>query len=537
MVNDLSSSPVISLLGHEEENFYELGRGDTHGFLLVQQSLKRNLGNIPSLNKILHRLIEQTAATLFNNHGQLKRNLYAYAEGMELPLEKVCGTFILPEILSASSFFMPNFMKTLMGCSSLFFMESKDTGISHFRVLDYPLIDAFAQNAQTILMQFPRQKVFFFTTKGMPYPSITAMNESGLTLALHQKPCNLFWPKGVPIFEVAKLIMAEARDRQDLETIIKENPTMTGWGIYSCIGNEVLSIDLLGDQYWIKSHSMEEGKVCYFCNESPNHRAFQNVIPLGLDFFNQMRRESIEEYLAKKLQKTPLNEDIILRGLTKPLGQKGMSAANWRQSPLTINSIDTCILNPKQQSTLRMSGRPPKIFDRGYETYHQCFHRQPIMKAHKKRPEKRLQRYYQGLSYFAQAALSYQKKDIHALFHSLQMAHAYYRGWPEQTIIRFYDVVFQYIFLKSARDEHSLLDDFEKLSGKLPYYLDQQCTLFILRLHKLLNLATTTPTLSHDPLKKIWEREGKLKPAILRAQRFLYNPRPGILDIIYPFSS
>lgn len=528
-----SGPSVITLFGREEENFYHLGTRDRNGFLQCYHSLQHGLGSSPALLKVVSEIVAQTAKLLFSRHGQLKRNLEAYSEGMQLPLEQVYGGFLLPEIFASKSFFMPNLIGTFLGCSSLFFKESGDSGISHFRLLDFPLVEAYPQYQQTVLMKFPRQKVFFFTTQGMPYPGITAMNESGLTMALHQKNNKFFQYSGTPILELAKLVISEARDRKDIEDIIKENPSMSGWGIYSCLKDEVLAIDILGEKYWIKSYPLEPGQTLYFCNECPEHSAFQDVITFGGDEYNRMRRESIEEYLVKK---ESLNEDTILKGLSKPLGRKGSSAAKWRQSPLALNTIDSCLLNPLQRRALRVRGPAPKNFHQGYQTFQQCF-TEPKVKIYKKRPEKRFQRYLQGQAHFSRVTHYYQERKIHALFHSLQMAEEYYQGWPEHYIVRFYHIVFQYILLKSARDEYVLLSEFEKLQGKLPSYLDQQCKLFILRLHKLLELDIPGLALEHPQLQKIWAREVRFRSVILRAQRFLYMPRPANLDIIYPFVS
>ena len=225
------SAPVISLLGQEEENFYQLGLQDQKEFPLTYQALQQTLGHFPSyLSHVFHSIIKQGGGPIIERHPQLKRNLQAYGAGLEIPPRDLYGVFLLPEILSASGRFIPNFMGNLLGCSSLFFRESQDSGISHYRLLDFPLYDAFTNHTQTVLFQFPRQKVFYFTLKGMPYPALTAMNESGITLAIHQKFNTFFNYKGTPIFELAKLIMAEARDRQDIEMIIKDNPHHDGMG-------------------------------------------------------------------------------------------------------------------------------------------------------------------------------------------------------------------------------------------------------------------------------------------------------------------
>ena len=531
-----SNIPMIVLLDREEENFYQLGVRDKDGFLPAYHSLLHNLGNFSGpIKKLLHGIVEQTCAALLNKHPQLKNNLQAYADGLEMPLKKVYAIFILPEILSAPSFFMPNIIGSLLGCSSVFFRPSDRPGISHFRLLDFT-VPTFAENAQTVLFQFPRQRVFFFSSKGMPYPALTAMNESGLTLALHQKPSKYFQYQGTPIFEVAKLIITEARDRKDIEDIIGENPTMTGWGFYCCLNDEILAIDLLGKEHWIKSYTLEEGQARYFCNERPPHPDFQRVIPFGLDPYNCMRRESMETYLAQKSQEGPLNEDIILKGLTRPLGAKGAGSANWKHSALSAYTIDSCMMNPLHGTALRMAGPAPKIFPQGHHNYQSCFSDNPQVRISPGREEKRLQHYYQGLSHLGQCTYYYQKKNIHALFHSLQMAEEYFKGWPEQNVVRLFFLAFQYIFIKSHGQEAALLDDFERLLDKLPDYLNQQCKLFILRLYKLLDLRAPELTLEHQHLKSIWATEVKLKSSVLRAKRFLYAPRIEVLDIIYPFS-
>ena len=310
---------------------------------------------------------------------------------------------------------------------------------------------------------------------------------------------------------------------------------MTGWGIYSCLGDEVLSIDLLGNRSWIKSYPLEVNKTRYFANESPDHKHYHNTISLGFNHYNQMRKESIQEYLAKKSKKGPLRMETVLRGLSQPLGRKNTSAARWKSSPLSLCTIDSCVLNPQKQWALRLKGRAPKIFEQGHETYHKCFTR-PVVKSHRKRSIQRFHSYYQGFQYLSQCTQCFQEKNIHGLFHSLQMAIVHFQGWPEQTIASFYNSIFQYIFLKEpARDEEIMLKSFEELLDKLPPYLNEQCKLFILRLSNLLGHPTQKLTLNDEGLKKVWNKEAKLPPFILRLQRFRYIPRPETSDVVYPF--
>ncbi|MCY4645126.1 MAG: hypothetical protein OXB88_10955 [Bacteriovoracales bacterium] len=544
-----SSSKLMRLLGTEDENFYRLGQEDKKAYSYARRSFLDNLSHFssPLLQKLLGGGLEALALALLKRHRDMGQNLKAYAEGLERPCEKVFATFLLPELFSSYGLLTPNIMAPLLGCSSLFFRSTRSPGppskasssprgITHFRLLDISLSDSFSKYAQTILFSFPKQKVFFFTTLGIPYPSLTAMNESGITLALHQKPGKFFSLKGTPIMKLAKLIITEAKNREDIEKIVKENPSMSSWGLYLGLKEEVLEIDVIGDRHWITSHPLPEGKALYFCNEGPKETDTHKIIPYGFDEYNRMRREIVEDYLARESQKGPLSEDIILKGLTLPLGEKTVCTSRWKQSPLSPHTVDSCALNPVENRALRLRGKAPKILKRGYETYSDCFG-SPRSQGHDEKGRKDLVHWEQGLEHLSEAMAHFRGKKTNALFHSLQMAEECYGGWPEQKIVHFYRIVFEYIFLKSARDENILLEDFEKLLGQLPPYLNEQCKLFILRLHKLLKLPPPDLTLEHEQLKRIWKGESKLQEKILRGKRFLYIPKPEILDIIYPFTS
>ena len=430
--------------------------------------------------------MEQIAPKLFKEHTSLKKNLLAYAEGLGLPLNKVSPSFVMPEILCSHNVFNPGIMSALLGCSSLFYKSPETQNICHFRILDLPLNGYYAEHAQTILFQFPKQKVFFFTCKGMPYPSLTAMNESGLTLALHQQPCNFFNYRGTPIFELTKTIMAEVKDRQDLMKMVKSHESMSGWNIYCCLKEEVFDIQFQEKQKpTIRTHHLQEGETLYFGNEPSEEIKDAKIQPYGFCHFNNMRKESLQRYLAEN---KPLSQKTILKGLSTPLGHKGDDSREWKHPPLSLHSVDLCMLDPGQSSALKMEGPAPKSFPGTYTIYHDCLSLHTKMSQGREESHQDHHLSRRGLHYFSRCTRAYRQKNIPQLFHTLQMAHECYQGWPEQNIVHCYYLVMEYIFLTSTRDEHSLLKKFEQLAKKLPPYLEQQRRLFVLRLHKLLEI-------------------------------------------------
>ena len=119
--------------------------------------------------------------------------------------------------------------------------------------------------------------------------------------------------------------------------------------------------------------------------------------------------------------------------------------------------------------------------------------------------------------------------------HYIQMAIEHFKGHKWQDISRFYFMVLQYLYEKDSRDLSYLYEDLVSLEGKLPKYLDDHRVLFLMRLEKILGhtILKTTKDIQNKNIQRIYEKERKLRPAIIKMMRPLIFPRIDILDIIY----
>ena len=126
---------------------------------------------------------------------------------------------------------------------------------------------------------------------------------------------------------------------------------------------------------------------------------------------------------------------------------------------------------------------------------------------------------------------------ITGAYHSLQMAICYFKGYPEYYIVKFYYSVLQYLYESDKRDFTYIYEEFDRLKGKLPEYLEDHRQLFLLRTGKIIGhkAENQADLIQHPELKKYYQHEYKLSPLALKALKNLIFPRIEILDIIYSY--
>ena len=126
-----------------------------------------------------------------------------------------------PEILTALTQFMPLNMVQL-ACSSIFHLNQNGEML-HLRVLDFPLHDTYAQADRVLKTDFHnKQKVCSMCPRGMPLHCLTAINESGLSIAIHQKFDRHFMSSGTPILMIAHEIISKAKSLKEAKRISKK---------------------------------------------------------------------------------------------------------------------------------------------------------------------------------------------------------------------------------------------------------------------------------------------------------------------------
>lgn len=127
------------------------------------------------------------------------------------------GTEIAPEL-------QPNF-----GCTSVIW-DSGNASVLHGRNLDYESVGYWDKN-QLVMQIVPKEGLAHVavTALGVHTTGITAFNEAGLTLAVHQLTIDDTTSRGTPMPIIASEVIRFARNINDAIKIIKSFPRAGGW--------------------------------------------------------------------------------------------------------------------------------------------------------------------------------------------------------------------------------------------------------------------------------------------------------------------
>ena len=256
----------IHLFGDPEENFYILGKRDKSSF----EGIYQQISMLCARNQIMAKVLKLT--TEFNTHLSRKpdtlyqKYLSAYSEGMERPKNDLAFALLLPEIVASFNKWTPQLLGAVPGCSSLFVKHPETASYIHGRILDYALSGPFEKSERTILYEFNKQqKIFSYSTVGMPFPSLSSFNESGLSLALHYKHGKHFDLDGTSIFEITYDIISKCDNIREAIKLIKKQKSISYWGLYLADKNgEVASIDIKGHEVFQEKFDLNDHKYLYF---------------------------------------------------------------------------------------------------------------------------------------------------------------------------------------------------------------------------------------------------------------------------------
>lgn len=539
---DEKLSEHIHLFGDPEENFYALGLKDKERFGEIYTQITRLCARADFLATALKLSAEMAGNLSSKGSIDLNKELKAYADGLERPVSDVRFLLLLPEIVASFNKWIPNLMSIIPGCSSLFMMNKNRDGLLHGRVLDYAISGPFEKYERSSLFEFKgRLKVFGHASAGVPLPSLTSMNERGLTMALHYKHGNYLDLKGDSIFSIAYQIISYCSDIHDVKKFLKNYPSMSHWGIYVGDKNgEVASIDIRGREIYQEKFDLKDYPYLYFNNRPLlKDPALKTSQPYGALDQCKMRRDSMTKKLKNKSLKNP-DAALVLELLTTPgqgssKAQNERSSSNWNLSPITPSSIQAIAFDNKEMSSLRIPGVGPKIFRGEMIEASSIFDDIQFKKLKKKTGlDANYILAYENLAKF-QSHLDAGK--VEAAYHEIQMALELFDGYPERNIIQFFLYVLEYLYEGESKELAYLHQDFESLEGLLPSYLEDQRLLFLMRLEKILGhqVRSDAVMIKNKNLRKLYEKEKKLRPQALKLLRKFIFPRIEMLDILYAY--
>ncbi len=529
--------PIIELIDTSTNNFYALGTLDRKNYLPSYNHLK-SLLKTPwkKVDQIIINALELILKNSAPIYPEFYKNVSAYSRGLGVEYESIAMTYLIPEIVSSMSKWMPRVPTFLWGCSSYF--QGNDEGTpKHIRLLDFPLVGSYDNAERILIFNEPGyQKITSFSSAGFCYPSLTAMNESGITLALHQKFTHIFNPSGTPIFEIAFQLLKQCNDRQSVLSFLNGQKSISSWGLYIGLpSGEVLCCDLLGKKSDIKIHDIKPGQVLYFNNLLENKKnSSSNKIPFGLENHCSMRNK-IAKIKIKKIVESKIDNSSDLLKEISTLHQHTGIPKNWAQDPISPHTITSCVLDPINSKIMYIPGSAPKYFNGEIHVVNK------IWNKNKKREVLNLaepirNNQYLGLENLILAQTYFDLGKIHNCYHKIQQAISLLNNYPEKYIANFYFSVFRFKFEKNHNTNIRLLKEFTLLEKKLPVYLADHCRLFIYRLQKHLKQKITIKEINikNNNLKKVFKFERKIPAKVLiKTISPIMNPRIELLDIIY----
>jgi hypothetical protein len=532
--------PSIKLIGDPVENFYQLGLKDKEHFLPLYTHIK-NLSSpkVPLLPEVLEEVAKQFVSTNFYQEHQDNELIKAYAEGLDKPFREVALCTLLPEFLSSMGKWIPELPNNLLGCSSFFFWDEEKNCPGHTRILDFPLIDTFDQNERLINFQFQgQQKIAGFTTAGLPFPSLTSMNEAGVSMALHQKFTDHFDTNGTPIFQLAYELIKKSTSMATALEFLKESRSVTTWCFLLGFPNgDVLVADLSGDKLVYETHNISKGEVLYF-NNNPLDQGFLDSIqlPSGISHYNLMRKKSADKKI-NKIKKDKITAEIFHKVISTPTASKNYKT--WSLDVITPSSLSIVTMLADKGEALVNTGNAPKYYNGESILITDLFGKtkQNFIKS---RQKKSIQNYINGMRSLMIAQKHFDLNDFNKTYHNLQMAIDQLIFYPEVYIARFYFLALQYCEESHKMIRSQILQDFIELKPFLPDHLQDHTLIFIARLERVLTGETdiTENDIKDSYLKSIFTRELIIPALILnKTLKPLINLRIDLLDIIYAHGS
>lgn len=539
-IEDLNNLPHIHLIGNPEENFYSLGRRDKEGYELIKKQITQLCMRSTYAAVLIKKLTEWSKD--YNKRGSidLSREYKAYAEGLEIPVNDLYFNLLLPEIVASFNKWLPHLLGVIPGCSSLFLWDKENQGVVHSRILDYALSGPFEKYERTILYEFSKRlKTFSYSTVGMPTPSLTTINEKGLTLALHYKHGDFFDINGDSIFSLIYQISSYCTSIQEVKKYLHGYSSIGHWGIYASDSNgNIGSFDIRGQQVYFEKFDLKEHDFLYFNNRPLVSSKEEELLqPYGNKAQCIMRKETLFKQMEKYKYSAKDHTTELLRVLTEIKPVKSYSAKKWKLSPVNPGSIQAVSMHNSLFETCHILGKAPKLYQGEIEKYSQIF-KNRTSKSFLKKTKIDI-KYIKGMEYISESQSSMDSGNIENAYHSLQMAIEYLADYPEKIIAEFFFLIWQYLHEDSNKDLNYIYQELLDLEGLLPDYLNDHRILFITRLNKILGHG-------HEPklrskikdknLRIIFDKEIKMKAVALKLLRKFTIPRIEILDIIYIYA-
>lgn len=508
---------LVPLIGDPIENFYQLGQKESRSFRLLESRVTRLL----SANNFLRYgqdIISRARALLRKKEETFfDQCIAAYAEGLGIEASSYMSFLSLFELAAHYGQIYPELKGLLPGCMSFF--EKSDEGITHSRLIDYPLIGIFEQNPRLYYWQCPdRPGILNYSCEGLAPLFFHAIHASGFSMALHHKPGAGYHKEGMSIFKIAFEGMFESPSMNEFRRELRKKISVTKWGFLMLEQTgQVLCMDLDGPSSNFESYHLSETSPLVFTNTplQKDVAGFERFL-----HFCEERELWTHDKLSRRKNMHPL--DLLT-------DVKDQKSRKWIHPASTLSTVGAIHVNLTKGLVQLKEGRGALVASDEIVEFSLAEQSQgKIFKKADKLSD--LEAAWKKAS-FAQSAFDQGELDV--AYHELQMAQALmpHSQWKE--ILKFYLHVWDFKFVTNKRELAQIYRDIKKLS--LPQNLRDPWLFLCMRLEKRLKLASTVDESQVSPyLRNQFIQEKNASGPLFNAWMKLLYPRLEILDVFSP---
>lgn len=508
---------IIPLIGDPFENLYQLGLKEQESFRKIEERVTR----LFSTNAILRQGydIYNRARTILKKKepGFFDGCIKAYAEGLGIDEMRYHNFISLFELAAHFGQVYPELKSLLPGCTSVF--RKSESGMTHSRLMDFPLIGIFDATPRLYYWQFPnRPTMLSYSCEGLAPLFFQAIHGCGLSFALHHKPGNGYHSVGQSIFEISFESLLAVEDFVGFKKEIRKRCSVTKWSfLLLSKDGHIQSIDIDGPSIAHESFDLNETSPLIFTN-----------IPIqkdvaGFDAYLRFSHER-QSWLRNKLRQT--SNDHLLDVMTDIEDQKNR---NWLHPAATLSTIaayqvnlTTGTLDVKEGEGVLVKSDAILRFSLGSKGAGE------VLKLEKPRSD-----FEEAWKRAAKAQSEFDQGHYDLAYHELQMAQALMPLPIWKEILAFYLCVWDFKFVVNATELAMVYKKLKKL--QVPPSLKDQWLLLIMRYEKRLGLLLTVKAEELSPSNRsLFEQETAASRPLFTTWMKLLYPRLEILDVLTP---
>jgi len=298
---------------------------------------------------------------------EYKETMIALARGADIDLKDIQRAAAMPDAMvilayrGLGKYYLSHIAPHLFGCTSFVAFDDMtlDGQLCHGRNLDFPVLNSW-DKFSTVIYQYPTDAQMYvsITTAGVHVPGVTAYNESGLILGIHQLFTTDASVRGVPIVIICGEIIKNATSIDEAIQIVRRMKRAGNWAIVLSSHREkrAVVIETSPKEVYVresKDHLIAHSNYC-FSPHLKKHEIFFNLTTAEDNFYRHQRLRSL--CLS---QKGRLDEKMgvsILGDHVDPVTQKTKSIG---RTVSAIYNVQSAFFQPESKRFFLSTGLAP----------------------------------------------------------------------------------------------------------------------------------------------------------------------------------